>query len=467
MLSAPSCGFVPEQAEEDAVLECSFSYWGVPEYHPQDKNLIQQAAGLVEDMVLSSDGLVVTKSVKHWYKGGPSVLASLLEPGARWPGYGIKHYDTLEAAAAAPSNSWQEMASGCDDTLESIGNYIMAYNETSIYHGYWGKDISVPVTGSNNQQTVPRGVDGLQDHNPYSDTVFEFSYQLKRPVALDFTHALEYQEVHLNRFTLPRTELSGEGEANIPGIHVLSAELGVGQLPWSNETVAGIMDVSPYEGFPSFVSMPHYYDGAAELQEYATLIPAPEATDQEYFSYVDIEPASGTTFQGALRLQVSSLINKTADGGIMTDIFYPDAEPLVLTALYWIDQTATISNHDLSIFKEAETLDEAARWTLWLGPAICGVVAIACGVLALRERGYLGCSWCQSGSHVPLEEQPDLENRRSSLLQGEHTKSTGYPGGGTWSERCSLAGEYAKSCTERISGCARTSPGGSSHDVIG
>ena len=38
-------------------------------------------------------------------------------------------------------------------------------------------------------------------------------------------------------------------------------------------------------------------------------------------------------------------------GDSMTNVNYPLVVPEVLVALWWLDQTATISSHDLSIFK--------------------------------------------------------------------------------------------------------------------
>ena len=68
----------------------------------------------------------------------------------------------------------------------------------------------------------------------------------------------------------------------------------------------------PVTGFPLFVSMPHYYQGDPALQDYATLLTGDIAAN--YVSYMEVEPASGTTFGGALRLQAATMVNRTAAG---------------------------------------------------------------------------------------------------------------------------------------------------------
>ena len=77
--------------------------------------------------------------------------------------------------------------------------------------------------------------------------------------------------------------------------------------------------------------MPHYYEADPILQDFAELIPAAGSNGHhmadpnecvcdlcvlvgEYGTYMDIEPASGLTFRGHQRLQVNTLVNKTADG---------------------------------------------------------------------------------------------------------------------------------------------------------
>ena len=77
--------------------------------------------------------------------------------------------------------------------------------------------------------------------------------------------------IHLNRFSIPKAELSGSAIAKIPGYLVANGavsplrivgcrlegtvynyELGVGQLPGhAFINIAGVVDLSPYEGEPA------------------------------------------------------------------------------------------------------------------------------------------------------------------------------------------------------------------------
>eukprot|EP00656_Telonema_subtile_P055053 TRINITY_DN8405_c0_g2_i4.p1 TRINITY_DN8405_c0_g2~~TRINITY_DN8405_c0_g2_i4.p1 ORF type:complete len:683 (+),score=166.52 TRINITY_DN8405_c0_g2_i4:321-2369(+) len=457
------CGFdtaAMPAAEQTSLLSCSLSYWGVPSYNPQSGNLIDLASPLIKEVLLGKDGLVVTKTVGAWYIGGPSTLAALLEKGASWPGFGIRHADTLSDANKNPEIKYDTVVSGCGGSLDRIGDYVMAQDQTSIDYSFWGKSVTVPVTGSNNVQTTPKGISALNsdDNGPYSTTLFEWADQLKRPAALTFIEGVDYKGVHVNRFEMPRSELVGSNPVMQPGVDALGSDLGVGVLPGATKNIAGIVDMSPFEGFPLFVSMPHYYQGDPALQDYATLLTGDIAAN--YVSYMEVEPASGTTFGGALRLQAATMVNRTAAGGSMTTVFYPNVTPQVLVPLYWLDETAFISDTDLDLFKTVLELDEAARWTLYIGPAFCGVLAVFFTGWALHDRGCLE-------SHEPLEESPESpsEGRRSSLLSSRHSKAGEYPDRGSWSERCSLAQDCAKSCTQKLGGCARASAG-SAHETL-
>merc|ERR1719345_389845 len=155
---------------------------------------------------------------------------------------------------------------------------------------------------------------------------------------------------------------------------------------------------------------------------------------------MDLEPATGTTFEGALRLQAATMVNRTASGGCMTSVFYPELTPQVLVPLYWINECASISSHDLDLFKQVQALYTASLWTLYIGPALFGLIAVCFTIWTAKDR-----SMCCAPPPTT-----------SSLLISEHSKPSGYHDQGTWSERCSLAQEYAKSCTHRIS-CARSS----------
>jgi len=466
--------FTPTQEELDVVASCALGFWGVPEYNPQPNNLFDEAkAGFKALLEEVNDGLLVTQSVGYWYKGGSNILASLLKPGKCggvgqlpcWPGYGIKHFNSLEDARADPTNMPDEVVSGCGGTLNNIGTYLTDWGVSSYNFSYWGVDVSVPVTGSNGQQTVPRGGDALRAGNrgPHSKSVYEWTHQLRRPAQLNFSHSITFEGVHLNRFEIPARELLGDGPSYIPGVSVSAADLGVGHVAGQSELLQGVVDVTPREGFPVYVTKPHYFEADPVLLTFATLIPVAGQTDVDYSTYMDIEPATGTTFRGHQRLQGVSLIDKAADGSSLTSVFYPNVVPQVPLALYWLDQTGTISDHDLSVFKDAEAIYTAALWTLYIGPALAGLLAAICTVFALRARGYCTCSSTQL-QREDLMEDLEADQRGSSLLSSDHSKM-GYPGSSSWSERCSLAKDCATTCTNRLSACSRasgrTAPGSS------
>ena len=151
--------------------------------------------------------------------------------------------------------------------------------------------------------------------SPHADQIYLWSPQFKRPVALEYTGKMKVEGVSANRFEITDAELDPTGVANIPGLKgVQKSEIGIGQTTCKREAAClqafkpshlkGLVDVTPHEGFAAFVSRPHFDDAAPQLREDVTLIG--NGMNEDFSTYMAVEPASGKTILGHKRLQVAT-----------------------------------------------------------------------------------------------------------------------------------------------------------------
>jgi hypothetical protein len=394
-------------------------------------------------------------------------LAAILlaDPKKGWPGYAEAHSDTLDEAAVNPKVKYDEVYSGCDN-LDRVNQYKSNAGVSSFNYSYWSdEEIMVPVSGTAGAQTVPVGVTALGGGSPYDKTTYLYSPQLKRPVGMLYARTMRVGEdggVEANRFEITSEELSPGGLADIPGLEgVGKAALGVGQLTCKRKSTclqefqdqvlyAGVVDVTPANGFAAYVSRPHF-DGAAHVfTENVTLVSNSRLASLDHLTYLAVEPASGKTILGHERLQLSS--------GVMfaPELFYPNLgeNQNRLVPQYWLDEYASATPHDIDTLTAVISLYQGAMWSLYIGPAL-GALILAVG-LYYACGGYHVC--CVDDGFEAVDVLPygsssseDDNERRASLLQSRHDKSM----------------EEGESCGSRISGAVRGSFKGSFQEAFG
>jgi len=464
------------------VVECMLGFWGVSK---PSVNIVPAAGNLFEQTladktprgfgaaVIVADGVVTTKSIDQWYKGGPSLLAQILtaDPSTKWPGYALMHHDTLQEAMDDPTNMDDEAYSGCAGSEDNITNLIISDGKRSYNHSYWSDDeILVNVDGGQGIQMVPQGVSGFGGA-PSAEKQYLWVSQLKRPAAIHNMGQITFDGVKANNFSMLNSELDPYPpiDADLPGLHVSKAALGVGQVTckrnaaclnmFQEDAIGGLIDFTPLEGFASYLSRP-YYAGATDPRVLdAAILKVRHRSDTS--TYLVVEPASGRTILAHERLQLSSA------AVFKSDVFFPNMSSSrgAILAQWWVDVTAEASGDDLDLIKDIIALHTGSKWALYIGPAL-GV--LICGV-ALYYLLTTDNSCCTSGVHTP-EVVEEEDERRSSLIHSAHSKSSDFESRrSSWHDRCDQMRDAARSFGERYSTVGSSSSSSSSpgsRDVI-
>lgn len=428
------------------LLTCFLSYMGYPAppelkdlglgYTVAADNVLAQALAdrsqdSFRNSIIDKDGLVTTKPVSQWYKGGPSPVAAML--GSSWPGFAERQHDTLEEAKADPELKFDEVISGCGGSLDEIAQYVMAQNEFEKPHGYWGvNNLTVAVGGTAGKQTTPQGVQGLGG-GPYHETMYFWVEQLARPVAAHFVGSMDYLGAHVNKFSVQPIQLSGQGDAELPGgVKVSSSVLGVGHktcendvrcvLNYDNKAVPGLLNLTPFEGFSAFVSIPLFWGGDPVLQSNVTLS-VPQRTFDEYETYTAVEPASGKTLAGHQRLQLSGM------NVFSSKEFYPNSTGTigVVLPIYWLDITASATEKDVSLLTTSQRLYTASKWSIYIGIPLGGIVLLYGIYLCCTAHDvHIQLPTSATPCHTPRRTEEESENvmgeRSSSFIRSQHAK---------------------------------------------
>ena len=298
-----------------------------------------------------------------------------------------KSYATHKAEVAATCATAGQTSATCQQAVAALMKWQQA-----------------PVTGGQGTQVPPKGVAGLMnpivpalkipmlDEN-YSTQPEKTSYSVyisqgNRATDIHYEKQVNGPDgVTLNRFRPSRDLLTHTA---------VLGKLGVG-TPYN-----GVQNMGYSNGFLAYVSRPYFLYGDTHLLKSVKMtnsagkvvdytIGGGQVSDDNYGTYIDIEPATGRTFSAHKRLMASFAVNKV-DGaaGALTDIFTPSVKAEVITPQYWMDETATIPTDKAAQFNNVVLMNKLSVYGGVIGIGIIGVLFLVVGLVKLVSYAVNG-----------------------------------------------------------------------------
>lgn len=256
---------------------------------------------------------------------------------------------------------------------QGIDSLVTRVGQTSTFVPSWKSGAANRVTGTD--ATV------FQRHLQEGQTIQIFTSQLWRVVTLGNANneKVKFKDIDLLHFTIPNVFL--QNAANYPpnGDFYMLGYSGVANL-----TAAGKPDF--------FVTKPHYLDADAALIESVTGVSA--GTKEVHDTFLNVEPFTGLTMQGAKRLQLAARLTPAAANDTATwGAGLPNQGTGQYVPVYWGEEYAEISDSDADSFVTkvygAQTASYAIRIAGQAAACLFTVIAV---VLLLVAAGKSGSS---------------------------------------------------------------------------
>uniref|UniRef100_A0A8C5CD83 Platelet glycoprotein 4 n=1 Tax=Gadus morhua TaxID=8049 RepID=A0A8C5CD83_GADMO len=209
-----------------------------------------------------------------------------------------------------------DMSVGSEDDLVTTLNLAVAYNGT--FDGYYtvntGQDDISRVAMIERWQGESKlsfwndtycdtlnGTDA-SSFPPFVDKnkpIYFFSSDICRSVSSTFRETQDLWGIEVYRYVLPPSTFAS------PSINPDNKCFCTEKLVSRNCSMAGVLDVGPCRGgAPVYISLPHFLHGSDYLrQDVLGLNPS----EENHFTYLDIEPITGFTLSFAKRLQVNMM----------------------------------------------------------------------------------------------------------------------------------------------------------------
>ncbi|XP_046852808.1 lysosome membrane protein 2-like [Xenia sp. Carnegie-2017] len=198
---------------------------------------------------------------------------------------------------------------------------------------FWNSDSSNMINGTNGRRFKPF----LEKH----DTLNAFIKEICRSLRISYDSSTSVRDIDLYRYIVRKEELlNGNVNPNNKGFCVTG--------PTKACLPTGLLDVMNCRGgstgTPFIASTPHFYDGDPKLSELFDLKPDKE----KHGTYVAVEPNTGITMQGHLRLQLNFPVSKSQD---IPRILLNNVSDILYIPVFYTDDFAEISEEDADDFK--------------------------------------------------------------------------------------------------------------------
>jgi hypothetical protein len=211
-----------------------------------------------------------------------------------------------------------------------------------------GSGTAYPGTGASTK--------GLSAEN-YNNSYTVYISQANVPVGIYYTdETVDVKGITLKRFSPSKGLLNQTAETR---------RWGVG-FPTD-----GVINLAYAKGFLVYVSYPYYLYGNSSLLDTMTITRKGAklssaniaSQEDELKTYLDIEPASGTTMRAHKRLMASMAINSGLTAPTQLDISFMtgmnSTQPFVITPVYWVDENAEITDAKANTINTIESLAKA------------------------------------------------------------------------------------------------------------
>nr|XP_055045968.1 platelet glycoprotein 4 [Misgurnus anguillicaudatus] len=222
---------------------------------------------------------------------------------------------------------------------------------------YWNDSYCNMINGTDGSSFSPK----LDKKKP----LYFFSPDICRSISAVYEGTVDLKGIDVYRYTLPSEAL--ESPASNPDNHCYCTETKVSK----NCTLAGVLDLTPCQGYPVYLSLPHFLYGSPDLLEgLEGLNPNPD----EHSIILDVEPITGFTLRFAKRLQLNMLYGPSKEIVILNKI-----KKLTIFPLMWVNETGTLDDETAEMFKgELISKLDLLKW-IQIGLLVAGsVIFVAC-----------------------------------------------------------------------------------------
>eukprot|EP00003_Mantamonas_plastica_P029235 TRINITY_DN688_c1_g1_i4.p1 TRINITY_DN688_c1_g1~~TRINITY_DN688_c1_g1_i4.p1 ORF type:complete len:631 (+),score=167.59 TRINITY_DN688_c1_g1_i4:166-2058(+) len=290
-------------------------------------------------------GVFGWRSTHEWIWGWNNPLLEMLAPGSQFVSYQFNDTDHQAATShAAMDTHW----TGKRNILQ-IQQFLTWHNFTGAVTGVWGQP--EPLGGCDGNQ-FPIFLNA-------SDRVHVWENDLIRNLILLPIGDVQVKGINLRRYEIDNVTF-------VPSDRYYTPFRGLANM------------TGPNQGAPMFYGKPHFLDCDSSWVDLVDGLSPPNRTLHD--TWLDIEPITGSTMNVHKRFAINTYISKTDttldfyNGNIAKGLMYP---------VFWLDETATVSEDLASKFKGSVYLAMTIEKISFYGGINLGAVGVFSGFLIL------------------------------------------------------------------------------------
>jgi len=314
--------------------------------------------------------------------------------------FGTSNYSSNEEQLTAGSAQWDEYFTG-KGNLDNAKSYT-SFQEMSVLkqkvdphnarsEGFFCNG-DAPVYGHDNTQFKP----GTNHFLSFGHGVRKFDHpkvfvpEVFRAIGLDYVKTVKVHGIDTYRFRVSNKELT-------PDIAF-------------DSTHGGILNITcPRNGVPVALTLPHQirteYDTDCNVTSPScftedwwyggiTRLNSTHEVLEKYETYVDIDPITGATLRGMLRLQINMIV-KASDGFGKVKI----ENGMKLIPILWVEQTSQLTSKQASQYKDkiwmALRMQKGMLYGLTIGGTLLSLFCIAIACISSKKSGYTSVQYEQ------------------------------------------------------------------------
>ncbi|XP_070848128.1 platelet glycoprotein 4 [Chaetodon trifascialis] len=282
--------------------------------------------------------------------------------------WGYRSGSDVEIGLFSPYNGTYDgnytIFTGKDD-ISKVGMIYKYKGERSL--SFWNNTYCDMINGTDASSFTPF-VDKTKP-------LYFFSSDICRSVSADYTESLDLLGIEVYRFSLMPKILAAPVEN--PENYCFCKD----EKVYRNYTLGGVMDISPCEGRPVYISLPHFLHGSASLREDVQGLNPIEA---KHSTFLDVEPTTGFTLRFAKRLQVNMMYKSSKKIPALNKV-----RDYTIFPILWVNEMASMDDETAEmlkkeLFSRIEILDIVQKVLLGVGVSVFALCLI--GYCVVRRR---------------------------------------------------------------------------------
>jgi hypothetical protein len=253
-----------------------------------------------------SSGLITTRNVEEWLFTANDTLVYQQDPARA----AVNIFDNIHniSEAIEVGTDRYTIKTGKGD-INDVYNHIKFNGQEEIT--LWAK--SIDVKGTDGTQFAP----GISQE----DDLEVFSSDFMRTLEFDFRKTTSIYDIELYHYKFDDDTFKPDSDYYM--------------------YIDGCANIYPMQGIPAYLSKPHFLGGDPILTSSVSGMNPDEGDHDTYF---DVEPITGITMKGRVRIQVNFMTSQT-------DLWYPNITEAMMPIL-WFEDRSEITKELAEEFKD-------------------------------------------------------------------------------------------------------------------